>query len=175
MTPVLCPTCQVDTWIVELPIVEEFTFDSESGRIAFIGTDEAPGPDLESAQCFPSGHPAPRDTEASLKEELRTVLARLVGTSFFKHHRTYEVQTLSDTRPAVFKCPRCNGSEWLVGLPNTYLWSFNSRLGILNLESDAASPALEVVYAHCIGCDHPADDDERVQIEERFIDSLPPV
>jgi hypothetical protein len=178
MTPVLCPICQVDTWIVELPIVEEFTFDSESGQIVFVGTADAPDPHLKAAKCVPSGHLVHPyelihpDTAVDIERAIKRVLADPTGRLLFKPREKYEVQEATYVMSTVYNCLRCQGSEWLVGIPNTYSWSFNSRLGVLSLEADDGDDSsLEVVYARCIVCDLLADGDELVQIEESFTES----
>jgi hypothetical protein len=178
MTPVLCPTCQVDTWIVELPIVEEFTFDSESGQIVFIGTANAPDPYLKAAKCVPSGHPVRPyelinpDTAVDIERAIKKVLADPTGRLIFKPHEKYEVREATYVMSTVYNCLRCQGSEWVVGIPNTYSWLFNSRLGVLSLESDDGDDSsIEVVYARCIVCSLPEGGDGLVKIEKSFIES----
>jgi hypothetical protein len=175
MTSVLCPTCQsdgwdFDTWIVIFPIVEAYVFDSGSGRITAIGTDAAPRPNIKSAECYPLGHGASSAIMTVLEERLQKAVGRFGG--FGTSQRSYDVRFAGYDTLFDVVCRTCNGSTWRVGLPNTYMWLFNSRVGTLQFGmSSSLEPDLELLYARCVECDRSANDDEFARLKDSFIDA----
>jgi hypothetical protein len=173
----VCPTCRTTDWIVDLPIVGEYTFDSESGRIVLNRTEDTPQPSFERVICAPPGrktdHFPPDKTRAIVEQAVLDLLDNPAGRLFYDPRANKEVAPAHYKHPTVFRCPQCRKSKWLVHTPNRYSWLFNSNRGTLELHDDSSLFGLVVTFidASCIGCGLLAYDDELAQIAKSFVES----
>jgi hypothetical protein len=170
----VCPTCKATDWIVNLPIVEEYTFDSESGRIVLDRTDDTPQPLFRRVICAPpdskSDHFPTNKTQKVVEKAVSGVLADPAGKLSYDPQVNQEVAPANYKQSIIFKCPQCYGSKWLVHTPNEYSWLFNSNLGNLELKDGRHPHGIFITYddAKCIGCDRLAEYKELAQIAKSF-------
>jgi hypothetical protein len=140
-------------------------------------TEDKPQPSFERVICAPPGrktdHFPTNKTRKLVEKAVLDLLNNPDGKLLYDPRANKEVAPASYKQSTIFKCPQCYGSKWLVHTPNRYTWLFNSNLGTLELQDDSALFGLVVTFidASCIGCGHPANNNELAYIAKSFVES----